>query len=62
MSTGFFLALSAYLTTGLFLHLSYARYYWLILALSGATAYVVRRAMEAPEPEAERVPANGPAA
>jgi putative inorganic carbon (hco3(-)) transporter len=50
MATGFLLALMAYLTTGLFLHLSFARYYWLILALAGATAYVVRQAMD----EAER--------
>ena len=50
MATGFLLALMAYLTTGLFLHLSFARYYWLILALAGATAYVVRRAMDEAEP------------
>jgi putative inorganic carbon (HCO3(-)) transporter len=56
MATGFLLAMAAYLATGLFLHLSYARYYWLILALAGVTAYVIRRAMDAPEdgePEAE---------
>jgi putative inorganic carbon (HCO3(-)) transporter len=55
MATGFLLALATYLTTGLFLHLSYARYYWLILALAGATAVVIRQATdqsEAPDPGA----------
>ena len=56
MATGFLLALTAYLTTGLFLHLSYARYYWLILALAGATAVVIRAAMADPEPLEESPP------
>jgi O-antigen ligase len=33
LSTGFFLSIIAYLTTGLFLHMSYIRYIWLILAM-----------------------------
>jgi O-antigen ligase len=52
MATGFLLAMTAYLATGLFLHLSYVRYYWLMLALAGATAYVVRQAVARPEPVA----------
>jgi putative inorganic carbon (HCO3(-)) transporter len=43
MATGFLLALVGYLGSGLFLHLSYARYYWLVLALAGAAAVVVDR-------------------
>ena len=45
MATGFMLAMVAYLATGIFLHLSYARYFWLMLALAGATAHVVLRTM-----------------
>jgi O-antigen ligase len=51
MATGFLLALVGYLASGLFLHLSYARYYWLILALAGAAAVIVGRATAASEPE-----------
>ncbi|MGH8909646.1 MAG: O-antigen ligase family protein [Egibacteraceae bacterium] len=36
------LAVMAYLATGLFLHLAYERYYWLILALAGAAGSIVR--------------------
>jgi O-antigen ligase len=54
MATGFLLALVAYLTTGLFLHLSYARYFWVMLALGGAAAFVAER-------EARAVDATGPA-
>jgi O-antigen ligase len=39
-ATGFILAIAAYLITGLFLHLSYIRYFWLMLALAAATNYV----------------------
>jgi hypothetical protein len=38
LAAGFFLAVTVYLTTGLFLHLSYIRYMFLILALSMALA------------------------
>jgi len=34
------LAVAAYMTTGLFLHFSYIRYFWLMLALAGSAAYV----------------------
>ncbi len=51
MATGFLLALTAYLATGIFLHLSYARYLWLMLALAGATAHVVLQTMRDEEPE-----------
>jgi O-antigen ligase len=33
LSTGFLLAIISYMTTGIFLHMSYIRYLWLILAL-----------------------------
>ena len=53
LATGFLLAIIAYLASGVFLHLSYARYYWLMLALAGAAAIVVRAAVEV-RPAADR--------
>jgi O-antigen ligase len=43
MAAGLFLALTAYLATGLFLHLSYARYFWLMLAVADSLAFVAAR-------------------
>jgi len=40
MATGLGLAVVTYMTTGLFLHLSYARYFWLVLAVAGAAAHL----------------------
>jgi O-antigen ligase len=48
MAAGFILAIVAYLASGLFLHLSYARYFWLILALAGAAATVIIETMAQP--------------
>jgi putative inorganic carbon (HCO3(-)) transporter len=39
MATGFMLALVTYMTTGIFLHFAYIRYFWLILALASAASY-----------------------
>lgn len=59
LATGFLLALVSYLTTGLFLHLSYARYFWLVLALSQAAVEVSRRAeRQAAASEAAAAPAK----
>lgn len=41
--TAYFLALICYLSTGVFLHLSYMRYFYLVLALGGAAAQVALR-------------------
>lgn len=38
LSTGFLLALVAYLASGLFLHMAYIRFFYLMLALGGAAA------------------------
>ena len=46
MATGYILALASYLTTGLFLHFSYIRYFWLVLALADATSNVGRMMAE----------------
>lgn len=50
MATAFLLAVVAYLATGLFLHFSYVRYYWIMLALASAAG---RIACTAPLPDAE---------
>ncbi len=48
MATAFSLSVVTYMTTGLFLHLSYERYFWLIMALAGATAAI---ALAVPDPD-----------
>ncbi|HEV8280931.1 MAG TPA: O-antigen ligase family protein [Candidatus Limnocylindrales bacterium] len=55
MATAFFLAVVAYMTTGLFLHLAYERYLWILLALAASAAYVGQQV-----PVPEREPAIGP--
>ncbi len=50
MATAFSLSVLTYMTTGIFLHLSYARYFWLIMALAGATAAI---ALAEPDPDAK---------
>lgn len=40
LATAFMLALFTYLTTGLFLHWGFIRFFWLIAALAGATGYL----------------------
>ncbi|MDP9482592.1 MAG: O-antigen ligase family protein [Chloroflexota bacterium] len=50
MVTGFGLALVTYMTTGIFLHLSYIRYFWLVMALAGAAALI---ALREPDPDGE---------
>ena len=49
MAAGFMLAIVAYLASGLFLHMAYERYFWLVLALAGAAATVVIETMAQPE-------------
>jgi putative inorganic carbon (hco3(-)) transporter len=50
MATAFFLAVVAYLTTGMFLHLAYERYLWILLALAASAVYV---GQQVPVPERE---------
>jgi putative inorganic carbon (HCO3(-)) transporter len=40
--SGFLLAIIAYLATALFLHLSYVRYFWLVLALAGVVLEIYK--------------------
>jgi O-antigen ligase len=43
MLTAFFLSVVAYLAAGMFLQLSYQRYYWLLLTLANSAIYVYQR-------------------
>jgi hypothetical protein len=57
--TPFLLAVMTYLVTGMFLHLSFARFYWVILAVAGAAAVITLREMD--EADAADVAALEPA-
>lgn len=54
MAASFALAVIAYLTTGLFLHLAYERYLWILLALAGSAAWLGLQ--HASEPETDDGP------
>jgi O-antigen ligase len=56
LSTALALGLAAYLGTALFLHLSFERYFWLLLALCSAGLHVVRGSVAVAES-----PGGGPA-
>ena len=43
LTTPFLLSLMTYYVTGIFLHLSFGRFYWLILAVAGAAAIITLR-------------------
>ena len=43
LTTPYLLALLTYYVTGMFLHLSFARFYWLMLAVAGAAAVITLR-------------------
>lgn len=42
LAAGLFLAIVSYVMTGMFLTMSYERYFWMILALGGAVSYIAR--------------------
>jgi O-antigen ligase len=50
LATAYLLALVCYLSTGIFLHLAYMRYFYLVLALGGAVAQVALHPKPAPAP------------
>jgi O-antigen ligase len=54
IATGFLLALVAYLASATFLHLSYQRYYWLLLAMAGAASEILRPPAGEPERPPEK--------
>jgi putative inorganic carbon (HCO3(-)) transporter len=48
MATGLMLAVVSYLTTGIFLHFAFIRYFWLVLALASAAVYIARHLEDEP--------------
>ena len=42
VATGLLFGLLAYLITAVFLHMAYERYFWILVAVSGAAIYVIR--------------------
>lgn len=42
IATGLFLSIVVFLTTSLFLHFAYIRYFWLIMGLAGATNHIAK--------------------
>jgi putative inorganic carbon (hco3(-)) transporter len=51
MATAYMLSIVTYLTTGIFLHFAFIRYFWLIMALAAAVIYIAeRRALAAQQP------------
>lgn len=56
LAISFVLVLLAYLTTGLFLHLSYMRYFWIMFALSAAAATIAHHELGETVPETNEVP------
>lgn len=58
LTTPFLLALMTYYVTGMFLHLSFARFYWVMLAVATAAAVITLREMSsAEEPSATQTAA-----
>lgn len=54
MATAYMLSLVTYLTTGMFLHFAFIRYFWLIMALAGAVMYISDQQEPATVPEPEQ--------
>ncbi len=48
IATGFLLAVVSYMVTGMTLHLSFGRFFWLIMALSGSAAVILNRSAATP--------------
>jgi O-antigen ligase len=53
LATPYLLALFTYYVTGMFLHLSFGRFYWLMLAVAGAAAIITLREVVADPDRAE---------
>jgi O-antigen ligase len=47
--TGFLLAISSYLVTGIFLHFAFIRFFWIMLGLASAAVYIANRGDEGPK-------------
>lgn len=53
MATALLLAIITYVTTGIFLHLAYVRFFWLIMGLAGAMVYIAEKVSEEAPAEAQ---------
>jgi len=62
LATGVLLALVTFLTTSVFLHASFIRYQWFLLAVAGAAGRVLRAPAEAPRMALARLERVGPGA
>jgi hypothetical protein len=60
LATAYLLAMVCYLSTGLFLHLAYMRYFYLLLALCGGVAHVGYRARARDAEPVESAPVLAP--
>jgi len=62
LAQAFLLALLAYMASAAFLQLSYQRYFWFLLALGNATAWMLRREAATPagEPQPSVAPSDQP--
>ncbi|MEX2137780.1 MAG: O-antigen ligase family protein [Pirellulales bacterium] len=49
LAAGFLFAIISYLGSGLFLHLEYVRYFWLMTALAGAASAIVAQELSTPD-------------
>jgi hypothetical protein len=58
LTTPFLLALMTYYVTGMFLHLSFIRFYWMILAIAAAAAVITLRETAADSTPAGQRPIN----
>lgn len=61
VATGFFLSIVVFLTTSLFLHFAYIRYFWLIMGLTGAMNHIAEKELS-PAPVSDNEPLAAPAA
>ena len=50
LALGYFLALVSYLASGVFLHLSYVRYFWVVVALAIVVTVLARARSEGRDP------------
>jgi hypothetical protein len=50
MATAYMLSIVTYLTTGIFLHFAFIRYFWLIMALAAAVIYIAEQRASAKQP------------
>ena len=59
LASGMLLSVAAYLFTGVFLHLSYERYFWVMIALAAATVHVLRGQLSGSPPVGVGAPPAG---